>query len=748
MSDDKSGIDSYELIVYVDGACRRNGQTDARGGCGVYWGDYHPMNTSESLTGEKQTNNRAEMSAAIIALTQAAEIGMKSITVVSDSRYVKEGISNWISTWKSNGWKSEKKGDVLNKDLWVILDNLQTSMVVTWKWVEGHGSTTGNIKADALAGIGVSEASQFWQDRASIISPTSVVTCVSCDVTKTAEKKVCSYCNTDSGGTTIQCNDCKSLCHFSCTRLPRYQLFVLRSSHRKYSCESCLSIPQSFATDIDDEVSLRRTAEPAKLPTQVSKQETSQLQQVLSQHSTDISNLLDKYQSTTIHALESSFVKAIEKFTDVQSSSKYSDQQSQINQLLRDKENFLREKENLLKSVKKGDQGNGSISTQQLQEIKRELDRVSRERDDLKISLNKTTTEFEITKSKLQTDQTVLRQKLDAMASRNEILNNESLSLEKLLSMKNENIVEVEAANRDLKTKIDQLQAEVLSWKLHASRADDSLVEGTSETAPIIISGNSSIPEKKEMYSSVTKGRAESVQGSTPVASKQQVLQSRKSPSLKNFSQDSSQENASKHNNKEKVILIGTSNIRYLSSRYIAGDKYHVHKETKYTVSEAKAYIDSLTDDNQISKFILHLSCNDIKTASPDSHAESYCQLVKSTHEKYPRAQVIVSLGLPRKDTTISNKIEVANAKIKELLFNVPNTTLCDNSNLAYRGQPEWGVLESDGIHLSRKGVFVLNDNFRSCVYGSSSERNSRGSHNRKSGGWRPTSYRRFGNNY
>ena len=135
---------------------------------------------------------------------------------------------------------------------------------------------------------------------------------------------------------------------------------------------------------------------------------------------------------------------------------------------------------------------------------------------------------------------------------------------------------------------------------------------------------------------------------------------------------------------KDKVILIGTSNVRYLSSRYIAGNSYYVHKEIKYTVGEAKSYVDSLDRNENISKLILHLSCNDIKSVSAESHATSYCDLVKQIHDNYPEAYVIVSLGLPRKDRLLSNKIEVSNGLIKEKLFSVEKTTICDNSNLPF----------------------------------------------------------------
>ena len=158
------------------------------------------------------------------------------------------------------------------------------------------------------------------------------------------------------------------------------------------------------------------------------------------------------------------------------------------------------------------------------------------------------------------------------------------------------------------------------------------------------------------------------------------------------------------------MLLIGTSNIRYLSSKYIPKDRYYAYKKKlKYTVSEARNHIESLTEREKSSKFLLHLSCNDIKSSSPESHGSSYCDLVTFIHDKYPDAEVIVSLGLSWKDTTLNNKIEVANALVKKKLLNIQKTITCDNSTLAFRGAPAFGVLEHDGIHLSGKCVFALN---------------------------------------
>ena len=95
--------------VYVDSACRNNGQQNPQRGFGVYWGEYYHLNTSEYLIGDKQTNNRAELTAAIIALEQAKQIQIQNMHISTDIRYVKEGITKWINRGKQTAGKPNRK---------------------------------------------------------------------------------------------------------------------------------------------------------------------------------------------------------------------------------------------------------------------------------------------------------------------------------------------------------------------------------------------------------------------------------------------------------------------------------------------------------------------------------------------------------------------------------------------------------------------------------------------------------------
>jgi ribonuclease HI len=99
------------------------------------------------------TNNRMELLAAIAAL-EALDRPAR-ITIVTDSAYVKNGVTSWIHGWKRNGWKTATNKPVKNDELWRRLDAAQTRHQVTWQWVKGHAGHPENERADALARKGM-----------------------------------------------------------------------------------------------------------------------------------------------------------------------------------------------------------------------------------------------------------------------------------------------------------------------------------------------------------------------------------------------------------------------------------------------------------------------------------------------------------------------------------------------------------------------------------------------------------------
>lgn len=106
------------------------------------------LNGGEALT----TNNRMELLAAINALETLQK--PSTLTLVTDSAYVKDGITQWIYGWKKKGWK-KKGGEIKNLDLWQRLDAARERHDVTWEWVKGHAGHPENERADALARAGM-----------------------------------------------------------------------------------------------------------------------------------------------------------------------------------------------------------------------------------------------------------------------------------------------------------------------------------------------------------------------------------------------------------------------------------------------------------------------------------------------------------------------------------------------------------------------------------------------------------------
>ena len=101
------------------------------------------------------TNNRMELTAAIEGLKSLRE--QCEVEVVTDSEYVKNGITTWIHGWKARGWRTADRKPVKNAELWRELDTLAKTHAIRWHWVRGHADTPGNHRADALANRGVAQ---------------------------------------------------------------------------------------------------------------------------------------------------------------------------------------------------------------------------------------------------------------------------------------------------------------------------------------------------------------------------------------------------------------------------------------------------------------------------------------------------------------------------------------------------------------------------------------------------------------
>jgi ribonuclease HI len=142
---------SIETEIFTDGACRGN---PGPGGWGVlmrHKGHEKTLYGAEAMT----TNNRMELMAAIQALESLTR--PCSVRLTTDSRYVQQGIQEWLANWKRRGWKTAARKPVKNVDLWQRLDKATAGHEIEWTWVKGHSGHPENEQADELANKAIDE---------------------------------------------------------------------------------------------------------------------------------------------------------------------------------------------------------------------------------------------------------------------------------------------------------------------------------------------------------------------------------------------------------------------------------------------------------------------------------------------------------------------------------------------------------------------------------------------------------------
>ncbi len=147
----RSNRNNNFIEIYTDGACRGN---PGKGGWGALL--IAGKHRKEMHGGENDsTNNRMELTAAIEALNALKK--RSRVVLHTDSKYVMDGINEWMPNWKKRGWKTAAKKPVKNKDLWQALDEAAARHDIDWRWVKGHDGNPGNERADELANLGIDE---------------------------------------------------------------------------------------------------------------------------------------------------------------------------------------------------------------------------------------------------------------------------------------------------------------------------------------------------------------------------------------------------------------------------------------------------------------------------------------------------------------------------------------------------------------------------------------------------------------
>ena len=148
-------IDKEEINIYTDGACKGN---PGQGGWGAIL-QYKDRVKEISGYSEHTTNNIMELTAVIESLKALKR--PCSVILTTDSKYVKNGITQWIHNWKKNGWRTASKKPVKNKELWILLDEAITNHSIDWQWIKGHSGHPQNERADELANLVIEKEGAF-----------------------------------------------------------------------------------------------------------------------------------------------------------------------------------------------------------------------------------------------------------------------------------------------------------------------------------------------------------------------------------------------------------------------------------------------------------------------------------------------------------------------------------------------------------------------------------------------------------
>jgi ribonuclease HI len=138
-----------EVEMYTDGACRGNPGPGGWAALLIAGGTRKEVSGAEAAT----TNNRMELMAAIAGL--GALKRRCAVCLYTDSKYVLQGITEWLPNWKARGWRTAGRQPVKNQDLWELLEAAAASQDIDWRWVKGHSGSEGNEYVDQLANLAI-----------------------------------------------------------------------------------------------------------------------------------------------------------------------------------------------------------------------------------------------------------------------------------------------------------------------------------------------------------------------------------------------------------------------------------------------------------------------------------------------------------------------------------------------------------------------------------------------------------------
>ena len=363
------------------------------------------------------------------------------------------------------------------------------------------------------------------------------------------------------------------------------------------------------------------------------------------------------------------------------------------------------------------------MAEKKVKELTNKTEKTDKVNTELQGKLASSFIQNEIKQAKLEGEIEVIQSKLKTERSITTALRSDLENLEMRYKSRNDIILDYDKRMKAQVLEINNLNDEILSLKLHACRVNDNLLIQESDKTVKVSSQKETVDKINEKsysqslnnHHSTTIVRDKSIQRVTDAASPIIIDETESGTSEKETPE--LLETGSRPGQRKQVLLIGTSNIRYLNARYMAGRNAYVKKITKYTTEEAMTFIQHYDMGFSSDLIVFQLGCNDIggERNQQKDFSDDMSDLVSATNLKFPGVNVIVSLGLPRGERFANTQVIDQSNKLMSKFKKNNAVLLCDNSRLFFNKRPSKGVLR-DEKHLSRKGTTILSQNIKRAI--------------------------------
>ena len=701
------------VYIHVDGSCIRNGASTAQAGYGLFWGDEHPWNFSCPLTQDgAATNNKAELAAAVKALQMARDNNLEELIIYSDSKYVVQGVTEWIHKWKENGWKTAGGDDVKNKDIWMELASLaeKSTTKITWKHVAAHAGVSGNEEADKLA---VNAAKMNTTD-----NPSSGVRC-SDTICQAVEKPIIT--NAQPKVIVIQ----KKITPIPITTATQPVLKITETPSRKAARDrSDTPVPGamngSSVGDLSKSASHQGEKSKGKAVT-----------------STGINESIEDTQTLKIMTNMETIMATI---------------MTELHQLREDQLEFKNEVKQEISGIKEKQQENGkSVSNlskevkddirscvmkiEQLAENSKREPTIDHGHVELKTAVvnlqKKVDSRLDLTSSTIQALETSITSARSGMEKISRDCATELYALDTKSTQITEKLTEIQTDIKRTGHTLTEVEKSLtsLSEKDEFTRPSKAMKERPCdvEIVPVIDNKFAELTEEDESDDEVIfKGQEPGKKTDFKSTSTQvsdipnEKITPEKSTNKPNNSKETFKDAESKsdsdrprtYTRKEMVYLVGDSISGQVNPAILG-------KSTRTYVKKLKAAkiedLHSMTDQVKDAKMIIiHTGINNLrgKESSADSR-KSLIESITSFREAAPESKIVVSKVIPTGDHEIDIERNIFNAENEKRLteINKSGISFIDHGNLAERGIPIKEYYRPDLIHLAGRGVAVFADN-------------------------------------